>query len=1653
LSRCLENSSLLVFNIFANVTKDGNQASRVLDLANASVEELSALSEQELGMTADSAMNKFKKSVEDLKFALIPVGQAFLEAATPIVEFVGGVLEKFGNLSDGTKKLITVLTVGIGAIGPIFLMTFGLVMNALANTAKLFLTLRQGYLRLTGQSQILGEQTQYLNTEQMEAAAAAHSLDQSHAKLTQSFTSETAALQQLIAAYQSATRAGNAFMLNNPGMMMPGRGGRKLASGIVSVPGPKGAGDIVPAMLSPGEAVIPSDMAKKYAPLIQGMIANNIPGYQNGLTGISFNNKNFNIPAGSGIDLVIAKFNKDIEGVTRVLDNLEKQALEMGESFRKISADRLKDMLDENQVQRNRPKGTASSGGYVFAHAMDKTETISDPKRLQEISNMSVSKQIQRMTASSANTPGGYANVLSNYGFVLPEGANKGRMSPQNVAKEFTGANIPRTMAPIYEEYARNLGMSLDQALNSPEIASMMHQDINQFANTLSENISKIPSQFLQDPDFYMAVEQAEQQLSGVMSNILTNSINNLKQPGALATFGGDVNRGTLGQRPSIPLKDVALRENLGTPQGIKSFRDTGTKAYVQKGNQISNSLLLGVEQGAQTQSPSKKTIKVGEDIARGLEVGMANRQDDVALVGSQLGGAAAGGVKGGVGNIPFRAPGQPGFVAANIPKTPALDLSDLTANARMNKEKLLQLQQAKQSKVLEETNRRFSGFNNKIMGGTFALTSLAGIASMAGGSLGKLSGIVFQLSGVMFALSTVLNILPTKLRAFLLLPGPALAFTAALVAGVGIIKLVNNAREKERLATEGLADAMTMASEKVKTLAGLLGQTPTARAGSGASISAAQLNTTQRTKVEELRGNKEFLSTYKNDIESIKNATTQEAISAFQAIALDLGGQGFEKEAIDAYINALALEAEKTDVIVKFKAINLDLSTEEGKLAAEKLAKESISSFNKAFESGIKTTRRVVGGGKGGVVLGPEINVLTSKQQKTLKETTAKLGAVLTSTTSGFAKGSIKAEEYNARIATLFKELPKGNAGLLGLNQLLENVNPTFAEASTKIKDHVIKQKLLKASLLDLAVAQEIFNDLISGVPYRVEGATKRLDALTNATEKTRESLFGPITDAFKNLEDDSKEKSPFQKAKEDLIAQRKELENTRKSYSRLKSAGVETGRAFEIAKDPILAAALATTKVGSSKWKELLKLIKQVNVEGKKTPLSPEEMFDVVEKSIEAKYRNAIKNGEAAIETSQKTVDGIEKEISAIQDSIEKKQRNIELTLSRPIEALQSESSLLSEQLKDIDRAAEGINKKYDEQEKALTKISEINQEIAEQEKGRLGLADALSRGDIAAAASAAQQLRADAAKNAMGRSSGALQAAREAEIAGLRSATGLTKDQIAARQLEIEKQIFALEQQKTTATLAIRLEEDEIYNIQKGKLLTAQNALVAARESLQKTIDLKDADLEVINQQKQYWEDKETADNLANVRAGEYKKQIKETQDKAQGVLDRILALNRTVITTHIIETINTSGPAPKRYDPLTGTYNMYGGKIKPMNMGGVVPKYFGNGGRMGSDTVPAMLTPGEFVMNRQATKSFGPLLEMLNESKYPSMIGSSYDGQGSGIGAVTSVNDNSRSVYNYNVGINVPQSNANPNDIARAVIGQIKYIDNQRIRGQR
>ena len=61
-----------------------------------------------------------------------------------------------------------------------------------------------------------------------------------------------------------------------------------------------------------------------------------------------------------------------------------------------------------------------------------------------------------------------------------------------------------------------------------------------------------------------------------------------------------------------------------------------------------------------------------------------------------------------------------------------------------------------------------------------------------------------------------------------------------------------------------------------------------------------------------------------------------------------------------------------------------------------------------------------------------------------------------------------------------------------------------------------------------------------------------------------------------------------------------------------------------------------------------------------------------------------------------------------------------------------------------------------------------------------------------------------------------------------------------------------------------------------------------------------------------------------------------------------------------------------------------------EVPPMTSGNSIPQYEAVGGLAenhpgrpkGSDTVPAWLTPGEFVVNKEATDLFGPQIEQMN-----------------------------------------------------------------------
>jgi TP901 family phage tail tape measure protein len=279
-----------ISTLFQNVVKEGTQAERVLRLTRASTEELAILSERELKRVEDSPMYQFKEAIEQIKVELVPLGKAFLEAVTPIVKFGRDVLEQFNGLEEGTKKFLVALTGIGGIIAPVLLMGVGLVANGVANLIKLFTVIKTTFNRAGSSSTMLGQNVSYMTSEQLEAAAVAASLEQVHSKLTQTFTTEASAVHNLRRAYQQATAAQAPFMMG-----MPGRAGAagkapmvaKYNTGVLSVPGPKGAGDIVPALLSPGEAVIPAKEAEKNRTLIQALLSGKIPKFFGGTASVA----------------------------------------------------------------------------------------------------------------------------------------------------------------------------------------------------------------------------------------------------------------------------------------------------------------------------------------------------------------------------------------------------------------------------------------------------------------------------------------------------------------------------------------------------------------------------------------------------------------------------------------------------------------------------------------------------------------------------------------------------------------------------------------------------------------------------------------------------------------------------------------------------------------------------------------------------------------------------------------------------------------------------------------------------------------------------------------------------------------------------------------------------------------------------------------------------------------------------------------------------------------------------------------------------------------------------------------------------------------------------------------------------------------------
>ena len=853
--------------LFQNVTKDGTQASKVLGLTTNSVEQLAIMSERELGVLEDAVGTKFKKAIQDLKLTLEPVGKTFLEAVTPIAQSVAKLLDKFNNLGDGTKKFIVIATTLVGIIGPVLLMTFGLLMNAVANGIKLFAIMRTGFLKLGGNSKILAEQTNYLSVEQLEAATVAASLNQAHNRLTQQFNIEASAVRALRQAYIDATVAAANFARTNPGMMIPGRGGapKKFARGTASVPG-RGNKDNVPAVLMPGEAVIPTDIAQnpQVQPIIEALLSGKLQAFGTG-TGDAqpFANSpqfqpkmDLSGPSAQVLGINPSQVNDLVAGRSRTTETNEAFAARSAALLAKMNA-----------------KKSATASNLVFGHAVDH----------KQVSGAKVSEQFRQLgfgrenlyTAVGFDIPKEMNSQLNRKNSTVTAGAYRKAILDNNSLRTMTISlskqGIPDSDAlRVAKEIRTNLLKSLnslpDSALiNDKMIYSRMGNERSGIMGALTKSTDPIVSRSARTllgaastsavggskikTDKLKSIDDVIKAVQKTNSNpILVKKLNELKaiDPKLLIpTSLNDKGEIVAYRRPEITGGKITKNNVIN---GLIDGKFKSQREFLGGGRQvlkITKSMndrfdrLIGKQ-------PQKETVAVK---ARG-EYKVDAKGNLVPLTGQNTERKPAS-IQTTSRNVADNRtttlnPGETvvqrmrrlrGFANAPQvdPKTGSTTLGQVSQSARLSRAQLLaavekiSLKEAKRriaaegkltnamnesTEAQKTTKQKLSEFSSKASLGIGAVSGLTIAASFAGGKLGEMAQTIMPF---VFGLQGIVALLP-------MLANPWVAAVAAIAVVGGTLYKMSKDMEKARQEGINLANAMSMTSKKIVDLSVISG-------------------------------------------------------------------------------------------------------------------------------------------------------------------------------------------------------------------------------------------------------------------------------------------------------------------------------------------------------------------------------------------------------------------------------------------------------------------------------------------------------------------------------------------------------------------------------------------------------------------------------------------------------------------------------------------------------------------------------------------------------------------------------------------------------------------------------------------------------------
>jgi hypothetical protein len=1166
-------------------------------------------------------------------------------------------------------------------------------------------------------------------------------------------------------------------------------------------------------------------MSKKYGSLINGMIAGNIPGYKRGLgTGDAEFAQSVAAGAQARSQAGVREFlERELKAIPEALVEEFKSLVITVSQEVNLSEKALKERLKAFRAQYNANIGQQEelqfahldTGRRVKAGELQASGAVVDPKtqaRLKTfIDAAGADALVDLKTGFGVQLTGFLNNAMQNAGASLEDVLTDFEISGIGKFRDTIemGGGTMQEFGPELENFDRQFQKNLQIAYDR---GGRIIVDSQSQVDEMRIKALARGEQF--DDTLYVAMDSVAKQtrdnvvkLGSRLDQVFNNAINRITEiryqgitPEQNANLPVGFGRGSKGGRITPGATDYG--------RGATVVGDFRNAPLAQQSVANVDAAIAATAQAAGTQSPSKKTIPIGEDIARGLQVGMANQQDEVAAAGQALGAAAVSGTQSGgvrqrrLGASPGGTVGEGGTITpTNIGTSPII------AQAIAKETQAREDSSEKNKKFTDQTNASMSRLNSKLMGTTFAFGSITGALSMFGADLGGLSPLLFKVNAGLFALASTLQVFSnakfltlflggfgklskalgktkigekiaktkaaegvgksaaktatrvaggTAARTGLIAAaggitaatgGTALIVIAALAALAASVYLINKAYKKQAYEIERFGKAAFASTAELEKLGDVLNVSFT-KTGFEAPSVFGKTKEDQETAAkfeDEINNTKELL----DRVETLRKATGGQAAAILSSFGIQLIAQGMSPKEAQLLIETMAKMSGKGSALINAR-INLD------SVKFKEDLEKGTSVFKGAFKLAIDELNK---------------SKVPSDFAKNIELVGGVASAAFSAVSAEVSKGTISLDKAQKAFNNINTEIKKvGKARELGvLKKTLANVSPEAQQVTKYITSSADALALLKAGAVGVDLKPFI---------SQMREASGVTDELRNALD----TVFGgqlKVLDLQRQVNEAAAKLAEMEanKINEPVTAALTEEEKLKKQLEALKRMQTKLK----------ISAILEVAKPAQADFKENVKQIitdinstlSAVDVDLQINPDSIKSIFDI-EKELKR--------------IDMDTADAVTPEYRAAQFQIE--------DLNGSIEEYNRKNDVASRQLSVLEE-------RYQKQGEALQEVADLQDYLASQQKRQISLADALSQGDISAAAVAAEEMRADAAQFRLEQEKKSLD--NNPELLALREQIKLNDDEI----YKINEQIYTIQQEslKPVEEILKKLEREKI------------------------------------------------------------------------------------------------------------------------------------------------------------------------------------------------------------------------------------------------